>query len=163
MAVESSWYGRSEPLRKNCCALACEFGVSRVGSLSTSPGGNSGLLSRGVMGPVKGEIASVLLAVLKMESVVPMSGCVVYSLGREVGLSHGKFSIGGLAKASSRFVQSLVGRCICQSTTLVRWQAQWYFWMFGRPRPPRGLGKVNLSQLRRGGLEAQMKSLHMCL
>lgn len=106
MESKSSLYGKREPLRKKLCALALNVRALRVGSLSVSPGGNSGLLSRGVMGPMEGLIASVLLANLSMVRVVPMRGCVLYSLGVDAIPIHGTFLIGKLAKESSIEIQS---------------------------------------------------------
>lgn len=96
-------------MRKKLCALALNARALRVGSLSVSPGGNSGLMSRGVIGPVEGLIVSVLLVILNMVRVVPMRGCVVYSLGIDAVPIHGAFRSGKLAKESSKAIQSFEG------------------------------------------------------
>lgn len=50
---------------------------------------------------------------------------------------------------------------MCQSTILVRWHAQWYFWISGRPNPLFSLGSTSLSQLSLEVLEVQMRFLHI--
>lgn len=65
---------------KNSWALAFEEGVSRV-SFSFYPGRKSGLSIKGVIGPGAGIKASFLHASLKINNVVPMSGCASKSLG----------------------------------------------------------------------------------
>lgn len=105
----------------------------------------------------------VLYAVLKFSSVALISGCDFISFGILLGFIQGRCVSGSGVNACSIWIQSLLWLCTYQSTILVRWQAQWYFWMSGRFRPPCNLGIVNLVQLSLGILEVHMNVLHIFL
>lgn len=153
----------SSPLWKKSCARARELCKWLVWSFNTRPRGKSGLWSSGVIGPGEGVSARDLHATLKICNVAPISEWDIYVFEADFWLIHGRLDSGVLANESSSVIQSLSGRCKCQSTILVRWHAQWYFWRSGKPKPPDNLGRTNLSQLNLGVLAAQMKLLHISL
>lgn len=132
---------------------------SCVGLRSDIPGGKAGLSLIGDIGPGEGFHLSVWEAALKEERVGPVNGSVEHSVGIVLLSIHGKWERGTCAKESSIVIQSLVSLWMCQSIILVRWHADWYLWMSGKPKPPFSLGRVILSQLILGDLEAQIKFL----
>lgn len=93
---------------------------SRVGSVNARPGGESGLLSSGVIGPGEGVVESDLHASLKIASVAPIKCCDTKSLDTFLWLNQGELGTGRLQKESSRVIQSLERWCTCQTTSLVR-------------------------------------------
>lgn len=90
---------------------------------SRKPGGKSGLLFKGVNGPGEGVILSELHVFLKLRSVGHVRGCEECSLGVALAVIHGVCERGIRENESSVAIQSYVPVCMCQSISLVIWQA----------------------------------------